>query len=198
VTRRDWQALVDELRGAEYQFGVITRDSPTYRVDFDSGLSDAEVERAENQFGFLLPPDLREFLQTALPRGPRFPDWRAGDAAELRDWLDRPRQGLRFDVAHSNVWLDEWGPRPVSTDEALNMVDTLVASAPRLIPIHAHRMMPDEPHLPGNPVLSVHQTDIIVYGADLADYLRCEFLTRRALSPSGQTRTVRFWSGFCA
>ena len=35
-------------------------------------------------------------------------------------------------------------------------------------------MMPDRPHLNGNPVLSVYQTDIVYYGFDLDDYLRHE------------------------
>jgi hypothetical protein len=42
----------------------------------------------------------------------------------------------------------------------------------KLIPIFVHRMMPDDPHLAGNPVFSVHQTDIIHYGFALADYPR--------------------------
>ena len=37
-------------------------------------------------------------------------------------------------------------------------------------------MLPDAPHEPGNPVFSVQQTDIIVYGTDLRDYLAHEFL----------------------
>jgi hypothetical protein len=63
----------------------------------------------------------------------------------------------------------------------------------QLIPIYRHRMMPDEPLSPGNPVFSVHQTDIIHYGFDLADYLRCEFnLPGREPWPT-QVRTIRFW-----
>jgi hypothetical protein len=55
-------------------------------------------------------------------------------------------------------------------------------------------MMPDEPHLPGNPVFSVHQTDIIYYGFDLADYLRHEFdFPGREPWPE-QVRLIRFWN----
>ena len=73
------------------------------------------------------------------------------------------------------------------------MVDEWVAAAPRLIPIYGHRMMPDEPQEPGNPVFSVHQTDIIHYGFDLADYLRHEFgLPGREPWPE-RVRPIRFW-----
>src|SRR5260221_1956159 len=133
-------------------------------IDFVPGLTDAEVVRVERKFTFRFPPDLRAFLQTGVPRGEQFPDWRSGNQAKLRDWLDIPRQGMFFDIERNNFWLNEWGPRPESIQEALQFADRLLAAAPRLIPIYAHRMMPDDPLLDGNPVFSMHQTDIIYYG----------------------------------
>ena len=64
-----WQHLVEQLRDRA--------------VAFDTGLTDTEVEAAESRFGIRFPPDLRAFLQTALPRGESFPDWRTGDEAAL-------------------------------------------------------------------------------------------------------------------
>ncbi len=193
MDRGGWQELVENLRGTEYRFGPSAPGSPVHRVELDAGLTDAEFVAVEGQFGFRFPPDLREFLQIALPRGPRFPDWRSGDEAELRDWLDTLRQGVLFDVERNRFWLEEWGPRPGSLGEALRVAGELVAAAPRLIPIYGHRMMPDEPSLPGNPVFSVHQTDIIVYGVDLADYLRTEFKLPGGDPGPGQLRPNRFW-----
>src|SRR5437763_9349956 len=63
MDRGGWQVLVDQLRGTEYQFGLIAPGSPVHRVEFDAGLTDAEVAAVEGQFGFRFPPDLREFLQ---------------------------------------------------------------------------------------------------------------------------------------
>lgn len=187
-----WQALIEQLRGVEYQFGVITADSPVHRIAFDPGLTDTEVADVEARFGFRFPPDLREFLQAALPRGPRFPDWRAGDEGALRAWLESPRHGVLFDVEHNGFWLDAWGARPEDLGEALRVAGEHVDAAPRLIPVYGHRFIPDEPHLPGNPVLSVHQTDIIHYGFDLTDYLRHEFGLPREPWP-GNVRPIRFW-----
>ncbi len=189
----NWQQLIDQLRGAEYQFGVIRSGTPVHHVEFDIGLSNDKIMRTEQQFGFRFPPDLRAFLQTALPCSSRFPDWRAGDEAELRAWLDEPRQGILFDIEYNGFWLEEWGLRPESLDVALRTGNRLIAAAPQLIPVFGHRMIPDEPHIPGNPVFSVHQTDIIYYGADLADYLRREFKLPAGETRPERVRPIRFW-----
>lgn len=103
-------------------------------IAFDRGLSEAEVREVEERYGFRFPADLRAFLQTALPRGEGFPDWRAGPAPSLRDWLDLPLQGILFDVEHNGFWLEEWGPRPETLAEAQKVVCDLVAAAPKLVP----------------------------------------------------------------
>jgi hypothetical protein len=179
-----WRTLVDELHGS------------ARRVEFDPGLTHAEVARAEQRFEFRFPPDLRMFLQAALPRAAHFPDWRVGDVARLRDWFDLPRQDILFDVEHNDYWHTGWGIRPCMLDVALDVASEAIKAAPRLIPVCSHRMMPEEPHEAGNPVFSVHQTDIIYYGFDLADYLRHEFnLPGRAPWPE-TIRPIRFWSDF--
>ena len=188
-----WNELVGKLRGTEYQFGLISPTTATHRIEFDDGLTGSEIVSIERHYGFRFPPDLRAFLQTALPYGERFPNWRTRDKAVLRDWLDRPRQGVLFDVERNAFWLSHWGPRPDSMAEAIRVVGQIIDDAPKLIPIFGHRMMPDEPHSTGNPVLSVHQTDIIHYGFDLADFLRHEFgLPGREPWPE-TVRPIRFW-----
>ncbi len=191
----DWAGLIDRLRGTKYQFGLLTATTPTHRVEFDAGLTDPEVASAESRFGFRFPPDLREFLQAALPRGPQFPNWRSGDEAELRDWLAAPLRGILFDVEYNGFWLAEWGPRPEMLAEATEAVTARVAAAPKLIPVYMHRMMPDAPHEPGNPVFSVHQTDIIHYGLDLGHYLVREFLTNPDdFEPfAREPKRIEFW-----
>jgi len=188
-----WQELIQELLNAPYQFGVMEHGSPDYRVGFDAGLTNDELASCEQRFGFRFPPDLREFLQAGLPCGPQFPDWRSGDEASLREWLDLPRRGVLFDVEHNGFWLDEWGNKPETLAAAVEAASARVLAAPKLIPVFSHRMMPDEPHLPGNPIFSIHQTDIIHYGFNLSDYLRHEFgLPGRDEWPEAP-RVIRFW-----
>jgi hypothetical protein len=178
-TEDPWQRVVAELRERG--------------IPFDEGLSDSEIAGAEYRFGFRFPPDLAAFLQTGLPRGRGFPGWRGGEEAALRDWLDQPRQGILFDIEHNGFWLGEWGARPAGLAEARRIATELIAAAPKLIPIYIHRMMPDEPCKSGNPVFSVHQTDIIHYGHDLLDYFRREFKVARWWTRPSEPRPIRFW-----
>jgi len=53
----DWSELIELMEGAKRG------------LSFAEGLSDAEVHGAEENYGFQFPPDLRDFLQTALPLG---------------------------------------------------------------------------------------------------------------------------------
>jgi hypothetical protein len=173
-------AIIDQMKGKG--------------IDFAPALTNADVVSIESKFSFRFPPDLRAFLQTAVPRGEQFPDWHSGSEAHLREWLAIPREGVLFDIERNNFWLTEWGPRPESISETLQCAEKLLAAAPRLIPIYAHRMMPDDPRLERNPVFSVHQTDIIYYGYDLEDYLRHEFALPGRQPWPENLRPIRFWN----
>jgi hypothetical protein len=174
-----WVRVIAELKGRG--------------IGFEDGLSESELRAAEFRFGFRFPPDLRAFLAAGLPVGDGFPDWRDGEEAALRDWLDLPRDGIEFDIRHNDFWLPEWGAKPGDLAEAVRVAERLIAAAPRLIPVYIHRMMPDEPAEPGNPVFSVHQTDIIYYGFDLLDYLNHEFGVATWWNRPPEPRPIRFW-----
>ena len=164
-------------------------------IYFNEGLADSEVDDVEQTYGFRFPPDLRAFLQTGLPVGHKFPNWRGEPRQSIQRRLDIPVEGVLFDVERTSFWLPEWGAKPTDMAVAKAHVRMLIAQAPTLIPIYAHRMMPEHPHEMGNPVFSVHQTDIIYYGVDLRNYLISEFLApaykeTRLLS---EPRKIEFW-----
>ncbi len=76
--------------------------------DIEEGLTDAEFDRIEHEYGFEFADDHRAFLAAGLPvRQPReegqtwtkpWPDWRHGDPDELREHLNWPVDCLRWDV----------------------------------------------------------------------------------------------------
>lgn len=163
---------------------------PPARIEL--GLSDGECAAIETRFGFSFPHDVRSLLQFAVPVGEGFSDWRDGKSVEAV--LERIPEGICFDVEHNDVWTPEWGPRPETLAAAVAIVRELLAQAPRLIPLLQHRCIPDRPPTAGNPVYSIVQTDIIVYGNDLAGYLHQEFGVPRPVWSATAPRDIAFWS----
>ncbi|MFN7926108.1 MAG: hypothetical protein U0Q16_38780 [Bryobacteraceae bacterium] len=148
----------------------------------------------EERFGFEFPPDLRAVLQFVLPAGTAFPNWSSDSEANLRSRMDSVVDGIWFDVEHCSVWPSDWGARPANAQARFDKVKEIVGAAPRLIPIYGHRFIPAEPNKAGNPVFSVHQTDIICYGNDLADYFHREFDASLPEWAAKEPRNIRFWS----
>jgi hypothetical protein len=157
------------------------------------GYTQSEIDVAQERYRLRFPPDLVDLLLDRRPADGW--NWRTDDAG-IRRALEHPLRGLLFDVEHNNLWWPEWGERPGLIEERAKFVTAIVEAAPRLIPLIAHRYIPEEPHAVGNPVFSVMQSDVIYYGADLADYFEREFYPA---PPPGKPlrddiRFIPFWS----
>lgn len=164
-------------------------------VTLAAGLTAEELRQVEEQHRFRFPPDLRSFLSCALPLGPRFPNWRTPEAHALLDQMAWPFEGIAFDIQNNVFWWEPWGARPEDLSGALAVAKAAVERAPHLIPISGHRYLPAEPVLEGNPVFSVHQTDIIYYGTDLRRYFACEFGGMNyAEAVRAEPRRIQFWT----
>jgi len=148
-------------------------------IHVQHGLSDAEFARAEAEFGFVFPPDLRAVLAAGLPVGPGFPDWRSGGARlHLRASLDLPIAAISFQIARNAVWSKSWGPRPCEPEKALRVARNALKRAPLLIPIFNHCYIPSNPSLAGNPIFFVDENRIFCCGLDLSDFFDRESLFR--------------------
>jgi hypothetical protein len=177
--------------------------------DIDSGLTDAEFDRIEHEFGFQFADDHRAFLAAGLPVNTRpeprepgvfyahsepWPDWRNGDRDKLRGMLGWPAEGVLFDVEQNSFWYGGWGPRPADTASALATASRMLARVPAMVPVYGHRYLPGGRGVSGHPVLSMWQSDIIYYGLDLAHYIPREFGPRDpAEEPWEPHATVDFW-----
>ncbi|MCS7483326.1 hypothetical protein ACFFQW_37070 [Umezawaea endophytica] len=176
------------------------------------GLTDAEFARIEGEHGFEFADDHRAFLAAGLPvNSPLepepgvsyawekpWPEWRDGRPDELREQLDWPVEGVLRAVESSGHWNAAWGARPDMPEAAVAAARRLLAEAPRLVPIYAHRFLPAGRGTFGHPVLSVWGTDIICYGADLVDYVDQEFEEPRPEHPDDWSpqSTVPFWRDY--
>lgn len=172
-------------------------------ISFDRGLSNDEIKRIEKQFFITFPQDLKLFLQTEVPVSSSFVNWRYGinsetGKREIENWIDSPKKGILFDVKYNNFWLEKWGEKPKDFKTQKEIASIKIAEEPKLIPIFCHRFIPSEPNEIGNPVFSVHQTDIIYYGYDLIDYFSKEFKIEVPTSYGtvSEPKQIAFWSDF--
>ncbi|MFJ3609483.1 hypothetical protein [Streptomyces hydrogenans] len=165
------------------------------RTEIGPGLTERELDAVETRFGFTFSADHRVFLAAGLPHGSsRWPNWRNGDPGDLAERLAWPVEGVLFDVEHNVFWHPAWPSRPAETSEALRVARTELESVPQLVPVYGHRYLPGTAGEHGHPVLSVWQTDIILYGNDLTDYIQHEFAGRS--NSLLAHATVDFWSYF--
>lgn len=136
------------------------------------GYTQDELDIAQERFGIVFPPDLIELF---LDRRPVLGwDWRS-DEQQIREMLERPFEGLLFDVENCGLWWPEWGDRPDHPHERSLVLRNILKRAPELAPLVSHRYIPCEPCEAGNPIFSINQSDVICYGANLAEFFENEF-----------------------
>ncbi|MDB5703073.1 MAG: hypothetical protein JWN66_189 [Sphingomonas bacterium] len=153
------------------------------------GYTQRELDDAQIRYGLRFPPDLIALLLERRPRNGY--NWAIEDK-RIRRMLIHPLKMLQFDV-EQGFWWPDWGDRPGTEPERLEVLQAALARVPRLIPLIAHRFIPEEPSLAGNPVFSMYGFDTIYYGATLNEYFDNEFNGRYAIGP---VRHIRFWSDF--
>jgi hypothetical protein len=159
------------------------------------GYTANEIDDIQAGWRLRFPPDLVVLLRERRRplEGPGAFDWIKGDPDMIRARLDWPIETFWFDVEHNGVWWPDWGEKPAAVADQRAVFEAALARAPRLIPLFGHRYIAEEPFESGNPVFSVHQSDIICYGANLADWLMRERDGYDA-APWPPIKTIRFWS----
>jgi hypothetical protein len=173
------------------------------RVVFSTGLTNNEFQMINTTFGIEFPPDLKLFLQLALPISDGFAHWRAAinekeECRMMQERLNAPLDGILFDIKYSNFWIEDWGEKPEIFEQQKTIATQFYHKYPKLIPIYSHRYIPAKPCISGNPVFSVYQTDIIYYGYDLADYFAKEFQFNLPswFGKVDEPEKIEFWDRF--
>jgi hypothetical protein len=166
-------------------------------VALEPGLSDAEIASLGERLRFQFPPDVRLLLQTKLPLHPDCPNWRSDTTERLRDWLDWPRKGICFDIEKNGIWSEEdWGKKPAAIAEALAVARRKLDETPVLIPLFNNQYLPAEPLEEGNPVFSIQQSELMLWGNSLPAWLEKRFGVPNPYPVPDVPRAIRFWSGF--
>lgn len=157
------------------------------------GYSQAELEGIQDTWKLRFPPDLIELLSKNRPLRPGGFDWLVASAKDIKRMLDWPYEGFLFDVRENELWWPEWGSKPKSAAAEAKQLAEVFAKAPKLIPLDGHRYLPETPFERGNPVFSVHQSDVIYYGADLDDWLVRE-TSGWNINAMRPPKEIPFWS----
>ncbi|MBS6005911.1 MAG: SMI1/KNR4 family protein [Clostridium baratii] len=145
-------------------------------VKFEKGLSEEEIIRITQEYSIEFPEELREFYMTAVPVSRGFYNWRNFDPKNIqyiKAAIYRPINNI-YELANEVYWCDEWGNEPSEEHKRVEVIRELLKKAPKLIPIYAHRYMP-EMNVENAPIFSIHDTDIICYGENLFSYFEIEF-----------------------
>lgn len=163
-----------------------------------AGLSAAAITTIEADLGFQLPPDFAYLLQNIQDPGSLLFPWSNFRKQDYDQSIAAVLSGIEFDIRENGLWLHRWGKRPAELAAAIEIARQDFARWPKLLPIFGHRFLAADPCSAGNPVFSILQTDIIYYGANLAQYLVNEFVDMDwAPQPSAQDiRHIDVWSDF--
>jgi hypothetical protein len=167
-------------------------------VVFANGLNEEEINEIEELYNIQFPPDLKEFLMFALPISNGFVNWKdksKENIAKINDRLNWTLEGIIFDIEQNGFWMKEWGEKPSSLKDAMEVATMYYNKAPKLIPICSHRYISSTPLEKGNPIMSVFQTDIIYYGENLYSYLLVEFGFKKYEDiVFKEIKSIPFWS----
>lgn len=169
----------------EYEWGCDTTGNGTIDrmkragVSFADGMSNEEIEKAEQVFGFTFPKEIAAFLRMATPVGDGFFDYRDLSERNVEKFKAFRRMiegGFAFDLSNIPRYRRamERRYRTVGITETLEAIMKDYEKSPKLIPIYGHRCFLDG--LDGMPILSYSQpVDTILYGESFEDYLEREF-----------------------
>lgn len=166
-------------------------------IEFNKGLTDKEIAYIEKIYKITFPQELKKFIKIKLPVSNGFYNWRdftEANIEKIKNVINAPMEGLLFDIEYNDFWVENWGK--VVDDNIETQKQRFLEKyyeAPKLIPIYSHRYMPDI-NKKNIPILSVMQSDIIVYGRNLEEYLEKEFIVSNKIKIDNDNYDIEFWS----
>jgi len=165
------------------------------KLDEMTGYRQSELDEIQRRWALRFPPDLIEQLLRRRPLVAGGFDWLETSDTEIESMLRWPMEGFAFDVLENGLWWPEWGAKPPEASAQIERLRQIIGKAPKLIPLFGHRYLPETPFEPGNPVFSVYQSDVIHYGASIADWIEQEERgPPNKMDQCAPLREIPFWS----
>jgi hypothetical protein len=161
------------------------------------GYAQSEIDAVQEYWKLRFPPDLVDLLLVRRPLVAGGFDWLDTPVHVISQMVNWPFEGWWFDVKENGLWWPEWGQKPKSSTAQMACLAEVFARAPKLIPLYGHRYLPETPQESGNPVFSVHQSDVVIYGTNLSDWITREergWEFGQPLDRDKPLREIQFWS----
>ena len=169
-------------------------------IEIYDGLTDKEFEKIENFYSIKFPQVLRCLFKSFLPNLYNWRDFSKENVKKIKDKLNWPIEGIKYDIKYNNFWLECFGEKTGNLEQDLAKAEEYMRNqknevVPKLIPIYSHRYVPCYPDSMEVPIFSIYQTDIIIYGNNIEQYFENEFVKFKN-SENNDIVHVPFWSEF--
>ncbi|XP_038678385.1 uncharacterized protein LOC119979830 [Tripterygium wilfordii] len=123
-------------------------------------------------FNLSFPLDLRSILREGLPVGHHFPSWRFSSEQQLRILIDLPRLNLLRNISTNSFWVDFWGDKLESIEQAVKKAKLFIDKAHLLVPVYRNCYIPSTPNVAGNPVFYIDDREVHVISYEVNSGLR--------------------------
>jgi hypothetical protein len=178
-------------------FKDIIEEMKKKSIVFGEGLRQQDFDKIVKLYNLKFPDELRELYSISLPISKGFYNWKdysTENINSIKSAICRPQNDL-LELLEEIYWCKDWGEEPTNIDTRNKFIKESIKSAPPLIPIFTHRYLPIYDVNSSNPVFSIHGTDVIYYGNDLATYLQIEFGNEKnKIHDYSNVQAVPFWS----
>jgi hypothetical protein len=159
--------------------------------DWLPGYTKLQLDQAQERYDLRFPPDLIDAFSERRPADGYA--WHTEDP-RIREMLEWPYELLLFDV-NQGFWWPDWGERPSTPEQTAEVLRSALQRVSRLIPLIAHRFLPETPSERGNPIFSMHGFDTVCVAATVTDYFEGKYLpTVFPRPPRPDIRHIPFWS----
>jgi len=146
-------------------------------IKFDKGLTGNEIKIIEERYNIIFPKSLVEFYKLGLPISDGFVNWRDEsneNIEKIKQKLSRPYDGILWAIKENNFWVDNWDKPKTFAEQKEKFLEEM-KNEPKPIPVYIFRYILSKDGIEDPAVLSMHNSDIIVYGNNLDEYFDNEF-----------------------
>lgn len=155
------------------------------------GMTKDEIEEAEKIYKIKFPLEYKNFLKEFVFEECNWSDFSSKNIEHIKELINWPIEGIIFDIKNNGFWMEKLGAKSRNIEERINVFLNKINEFPKLIPIINHDYIVCANDVQ-NPIISVYQSDFIISGDNLVDYLH-QLISNDNKSKSNMIN-IPFWS----